>query len=78
MVVIAPCVPPLREGHDLGAEGVGEPLGRPAPAIPLREALRPVPLERPPEPAHLSGGQPQPFGRLSGGDPAPLEQAEDV
>lgn len=78
VVVIEPRVPPLREGHDLGSEGVGEPLGRPAPAIPMREALRPVPLERPPEPAHLSGGKPQPFGSLSGRDPAPLEQAEYV
>ena len=34
---------PVYEGHDLGAEGVGEPLGRPAPAIPMRETLRPVP-----------------------------------
>jgi hypothetical protein len=78
MHVIEPGVPAPSEGHDLGAEGVGEPPGRPAASIPVREALRPVLLEFPPETAHLSGGKPQPFGRLSGRDPAPLEQAEDV
>ena len=78
MVVIEPRVPPLREGDDLGAERVREPLGRPAPAIPMGEPRRPGPLERPPEPAHVAGGQPQPFGRLRGGDLPSLEPAEDM
>jgi len=56
VVVIEPRVAPLREGYDLGAESVREPPGRPVPAIAMREALRPVPLECPPEPAHLPEG----------------------
>ena len=57
---------------------VREPLGRPAPAIPVREPGRPGPLEGSPEPAHVPGAHAEPFGRLRGGDLPPLEQAEDV
>jgi hypothetical protein len=78
MHVIEPGVPAPSEGHDLGAEGVGEPPGRPAASIPVREALRPVLLEFPPETAHLSGGDPQGFGGLGRHDAAPLQEAEDV
>lgn len=57
VVVIEPRVPSLGEGNDLRAESVREPPGRPAPAIPMGEALRPSPLERPPEPPHLARGE---------------------